>query len=44
MTILQQRIFKAQICFMTVLSSEFIPNSLSQFARLYGLAVMTKDF
>ena len=42
MTILQQRILKTQI-FMTILSSELLLNSLSQFGRLCGLAIMITD-
>ena len=43
MTILQQIIFKTQIYLMATLSSELILNSSSQFGRLCGLAVMTRD-
>ena len=42
-TILQQRIFKTRIYLMTILSSELFLNSLSQFARLCGLEVVTRD-
>ena len=37
MTILQQRILKTPI-FMTILNSELLLNSLSQYGRLCGLA------
>ena len=43
MTILQQIILKTPIYLMTIISSKLLLNSLSQFARLCGLAVMTRD-
>ena len=43
MTIIQQSIFETQICFMTILISKLLLNSLLQFERLCGLAVMTRD-
>ena len=44
MTMLQQRIFKTRIHFMTILISELLLNSLLQFARLCGLVFMTRDW
>ena len=43
MTIIQQSIFETQICFMTILISKLLLNSLLQFEMLCGLAVMTRD-
>ena len=43
MTMLQQRNFETQICFMTILISKLLLNSVLQLERLFGLAVMTRD-